>query len=131
MADLDVTALLSDPDFTDLFAVTRRAETLDSKGRVVALRKSYPNVIGVVTPNDPSDLDRAADYDSQTKSLTVITQFQLRPATTGFKPDIVEWNGDRYLVRHVSQFSHFGAGFVEAECSSMDRMDNPVENNGQ
>lgn len=123
---LGVSDLLVDPDLADTFTVIRRIETVDATGRATVQEQFFRKVYGVVTMGSPNDLERRDDYQNMTRSLTVVTKFQLRGAVQGYQPDIVEWRGTRHLVKHVSPYPHFGRGFSQAECSSMANMDAPV-----
>lgn len=120
---LDVTQILTDPDFADSFSVRRRSDVIDTHGRSVPTEQVFAGVIGVVTANSPSDLDRKEDYQTMSRSITIVCKFSLRGETTSFQPDIVVWRGSNFLVKHVDLYPHFGAGFFQAECSSMDKTD--------
>ena len=121
MALLDMSDALLDPMFLDAFKVLRRQEAIDDNGRSVTTTKTFNPVYGTVTMSSPSDLDRAADYQMATR--TVVLKFQLQTEVTGFQPDVIVWRGDNYLVRHVDYYPQFGAGFYQAECTSMDKTD--------
>jgi len=125
---LDVTQILTDPDFADKFNVRRRAQTVDAHGRADANEELIVGVIGVVTAISPSDLDRQTDYDGMSRSISVVTKYFLRGETSGYQPDVVVWRGSNYLVKHVDPYPHFGPGFMQAECSSMDKADPPFVN---
>ena len=120
---LDVTQIITDPDFADNFAVRRRTDVIDAHGRSVPTEQTFSPVIGVVTANSPSDLDRKEDYQTMSRSITVVTKFALRGETTNFQPDVIVWRGSNFLVKHVDLYPHFGAGFFQAECSSMSKTD--------
>jgi len=120
---LDVNDLLTDPDLADLFDVIRRAEVVGANGVVTTVDKTFKNVVGVVTASSPTDLERAEDFETMTRSITVVTSFQLQGAVTGYQPDIIVWRGTRHLVKHIQPYPHFGRGFVEAECSSLSNTD--------
>ena len=124
---LDVSDLLVDPDLADIFAVIRRIETIDpATGRATMQEQRFSRVYGVVTMGSPNDLERRDDYQNMTRSITVVTKFQLHGAVQGYQPDVIEWRGTKHLVKHVSPYPHFGRGFSQAECSSMANMDAPV-----
>jgi hypothetical protein len=127
MALLDVTQILTDPDLTDRFSVRRRAESVDSTGFAVETEEFIPNLIGVIVSISPSDLDRQADYQTMSRSITVVSKFALRGEVTGFQPDLVVWRGNNYLVKHIDPYPQFGPGFFQAECSSVDKTDAILE----
>ena len=126
MALLDVSEILTDPDFADKFNVRRRSETVDTHGRSTVAEQLFSQVVGVVTAISPSDLDRREDYQAMTRSISIVCQFRLRGETDGGQPDIVVWRGNNYIVKHIDPYPQFGRGFIQAECSSMDRVDVPL-----
>jgi galactose-6-phosphate isomerase len=60
-----------------------------------------------------------------TKDIVVHTTFRLRGPTRGFQPDVVIWNGNRYVVRDIRDWTQFGVGYIRAECESMSHLDHP------
>lgn len=126
MALLNVTEVLLDPLLNSRFTVVRRISSVDAKGRETPVEKLFQGVIGVVTPSSPSDLDRQEDYQTYSRSITVVTKFPLQGSTNTTQPDIVVWMGSRYLVNHVDSCAQFGPGFYEAECSSIQKADGTI-----
>jgi len=125
---LDVTQILNDADFASPFTVLRRLETVDSFGRS-GVTETRMRAVGTITANSPSDLDRREDYQNMTRSITVVTRFPLRGETAGYQPDVILWQGSNYVVKHVDIYAHFGPGFFQVECSSMDKVDPSVIQN--
>ena len=122
MPTLDVTHILTDPELADTFVVIRRAEHVDALGRAQSVETSA-TVVGVVTASSPSDLDRQEDYQTYSRSITVVCRYPLRGVTAGGQPDHILWRGSRYLVKHVDLYPHFGPGFYQAEASSIAHTD--------
>lgn len=127
MPSLDVSFILNGADIADTFHVRRRQETIGTNGRVSLNETRYNNVIGVVTIGSPNDLDRGEDKQYFTRSLSIVTKFSLRGETDGYQPDVVEWRGSNYVVKHIDPYPHFGAGFYQVECESMDKVDPAVD----
>ncbi len=130
MPDLDITDLLTDPDLTDTFTVIRRLQVVNGFGEVTVTPTTFTNLRGAVFPAGDNSLARQDAFQTQSKSITVATQFRLRGISqdkTGaqYQPDIVVWNGDNYEVRSLSDFSNYGAGFTQADCVSVDLLDLP------
>jgi hypothetical protein len=130
MAFLDISDVLLDPSFTDTFQVQRRLETVDINGRSTT-RTSTSNTFGVVTAASPNDLSRLPDADVYHRVLSVVTQFKLRGETadgsgSNWKPDLIVWRGNSYIVKEVDLYPQFGAGFVQAICASEDLVDMPA-----
>lgn len=123
MAYLDVTEILMDPEIASRFNVVRRAEVVDDHGLSTLSLKPFKNKIGVITATSPNTLDRGTDMQTMPRSITVVTKFKLQSEVTGFQPDVVVWKGSNYLVKSIDLYPHFGPGFYQAECHSMDRTD--------
>lgn len=123
---LDVSDIVSDPDFADRFSVIRRKETVGTDGRATVVEQVFRNVSGVVTAASANDLDRREDYQNMTRSINVVTTFKVQGLVTGYQPDIILWRGTRHLVKHVDAYPQFGRGFVQAECGSMANTDAPT-----
>lgn len=125
MSALDVTDLLIDPDVgAEPFAVIRRREAVNTYGEGSNTEfNPVPGgglAYGSVYPSSRNALVREEAYSTNMKSMTVVTTFRLRGASKDgqerFQPDLVEWGGDRYIVREVRDYSRYGAGFIEADC---------------
>jgi hypothetical protein len=127
MPTIDVSDLLTDPDLADTFTVLRRQQVTGSNGTITTVTTPTYNVVGVVGPSGDNSLARQAAFETQGKSIQVITKFRLRGATREagnvYQPDIVVWGGDNFLVVSVSDFTRFGVGFVSVDCTSMDLVD--------
>ena len=125
MPMLDVSFVLSDPMLADDFAVIRRRDTVGTKGRTAPAETRIDCLWGVVTQGDPADLMRAENGQMVPRTIMVATQFRLQGEVTGYQPDIIEWDGTRYLVKRVYPYARFGAGFWEAVAESMSATDGP------
>jgi hypothetical protein len=109
---IDVGDIVQDPDFASTVVVTRRASVIgdDGVGRVV---ESTFELIGTVaTEGNPMVLE--AEYVHSQDNVTIYTKTKLLDAATGFQADNIAWGGSTYLVRKVTNLSHFG--FYQAEC---------------
>jgi hypothetical protein len=134
--DLDVTDILTDPDLADCFTVIRRENTIGNDGVGTVTPTSYCNVVGVVTAAGNQALQRLPESQLMGKTVSVVTTFRLRGATTDpvtglqYQPDLVVWpiqNGTTFVVADLQDWSRFGAGFVEATCSSIGWSDPPPQ----
>lgn len=128
MPDIELLEVLLDPEIAgERFAVLRRQEAVSSHGRSV-LTPANHSAIGAVTPTGDNSLVREQAYTSQANSIRVVTQFRLRGAGKDgqgrlFQPDLVFWNNTYYIVQSVNDYSQYGAGFIEAECTAFDYQD--------
>jgi hypothetical protein len=128
MADVDVTDVLFDPDIAGTtFSVIRRQEVISQQGRKTTNDVRTDNVIGAIFPTGDNSLTRKEDFEASADTITVVTTFRLRgPSKDGgnkFDADVVVWNSTNYVVSTLKPFTQYGPGFVEAECSSKDFVD--------
>jgi hypothetical protein len=118
MPMIDMTDLLSDPDFSDEVLVRRRTETV-SEGGVSVVVDEELTMRGIVTV-DGEPIVQDADYMHTQAVIEVHVPERLLDATTGHQPDIVVYGGQNFQVRKVSDFSRFGQGFCSAACEMVD-----------
>jgi hypothetical protein len=129
--EIDVTDVLIDSDVAGTsFTVIRRQEVVGQNGVAVVTPHVINNVLGSVQASGDNSLIREDTLDAQTKTLRVVTQFRLRgvsagPSASGYKPDVILWNGDHFEVRMIEDWSQFGGGFIDAECVEIDYVGPP------
>lgn len=128
MALLDISAVLQDPELTDLVTVRRRLEAVDNFGRPGLTETVFPNVVAVVTSSNPNDLNRQdPDLESASRTISVITKFRMRGQVKDYLPDVVVWRGNNFVVAYIDLYPQFGNGFYQVICTSMDRNDSAME----
>jgi hypothetical protein len=116
MARLDVTEILTDPDFVDTALVCERsAQSVGTDGLAVNSTKSI-RFAGVVTSDQGDILERMPGVERITGSITIHSRFVLNDGSPGKTADVVQWRGRRYTVSNVNDYSHFGRGFIVATC---------------
>jgi len=122
MPALDVSDLLSDPDFMDHFAVVRSVVTVDPVTGRGYEAQTTEDAFGVVTSGDGQNLVREADAARDSGTITVHTTYRLTEGSRGdgTDADIVQWNGHSWTVVRIDDYSRYGAGFVVATCSLYD-----------
>lgn len=134
MPQLDVSEGLGDSLMSgEKFTVIRRQQVVNNFGETTTQTQNF-QVRGSITPAR-SELMREEAFQTQTKIIRVITSFRLRFLSEKvggiqYQPDVVLWNGNHYLVRTLDDYSRYGQGFVQAECSSIDFVDNPPKEIG-
>lgn len=110
MPHLDVSDLLTDPDFADASLVRyRRTETVDADGFGQAATATLP-FSGVVTSESGRNLQRTPEATRTFAGIMIHTKTNL------IEGDEVAWRGAAYIVRTVDDYSTYGAGFVAAIC---------------
>jgi hypothetical protein len=116
MPGLDVSDVLSDPDFADSTLVCRRqTQTVSNSGIASNTLTTIP-FTGVVTSDAGDVLERLAAGAYIRGSITIHTSFALRDGSIGGDADIVIWQGRQYTVTDVNDYTSWGAGFVGARC---------------
>lgn len=113
--------------FADAFQVVRRAEHVSQFGRAEIAPGGTTIAYGTLYPTGDNSLVRQADYEHSQKTMTIVTKFRLRMSAPGYQPDIVLYRGSSYIVRNVRDYTQWGAGFVEAECTSLDAQPAPPQ----
>jgi len=118
MPMLDVSDILSDPDFADVLTVKRTIQMANDRGRADEDAKTF-DITGVVTSDRGDILDRLPDMRRVAGSILIHTQFRLIASEGDTDTDIVTWNGKEYTVTDVNDYSRYGAGFVCAKCEPL------------
>lgn len=126
MSEIDVSDVLLGSEIAGTqFIVQRRQEAVGQDG-FGAQQLLQLQAYGSVQPME-AELLREPEYDGVTNGIIVITPFRLRSASkaqgNNYKPDIILWNGNSYIVRRIENWSQYGAGFIKAECVSEDFID--------
>ncbi|WP_304002840.1 hypothetical protein [Methyloversatilis discipulorum] len=116
MALLDVSDILCDPDFMDTGLVCERlTQTIGANGRATNA-PAQTSFAGVVTSDKGDLLMRIAEGERTVGSIIIHTRFALQDGRPGQTADVVIWQGRRFTVSAVQDWSHFGRGFVMANC---------------
>lgn len=117
---LDVSDILSDPDFADSVVVTRSTVTTDPlTGRTTTVQTETP-ISAVVTSDMGRNLQRNPEASISTGSILMHSVFRFTEGGDGLDADTVTWNGRRYTVVTVDDYSRYGAGFTCATCRLLD-----------
>jgi hypothetical protein len=113
---LDVSSVLLDPLFCDTTLLcSRQSQSVGTDGLAI----NTPTVTaftGVVTNDKGDNLQRLADGSRVQGSITIHSRFALQDGRSGYDADIVTWQGRKYTVTVVQDYSTYGAGFVDATC---------------
>lgn len=113
---LDVSDVLSDADFSDAFTRHRFTIVTNAYGEGVRT-EATTSLAGVVTQGGGDVLDRTGDASKIKGSITIHTTADLTAGDGTTDADEVEWNGRRYVVDSVMDWSTYGAGYVAASCT--------------
>lgn len=115
---LDVTDVLTDPDFFDQLICIRNLEEVNAQGQSVITQPVGGPITfyGVVTSEQGDILERLAGAERIVGTILVITKFRLTDGRLNQTADIVQWAGTQYTVKQVNDYSRYGQGFMEATC---------------
>lgn len=116
MALIDVTELLTDPDFVDEVQRERRVQSVTSKGRL-AFTSAFDTIVASVQAAAPGDvLARFPDAGNPDAWVRVYTMTPLTAfdEAAGLYGDVLTWRGSRYQVRTTDDWLNYGAGYVKA-----------------
>ncbi len=116
MPFLDVSDIVLDPDFVTLdLSCARNTQTVGESG-LAANAVETIDFSGVVTSDKGDVLERGAAGERVTGSILIHSRCKLQDGGAGFAADIVTWNGRRYTVVKVNNYSTYGRGFYAATC---------------
>lgn len=115
MANIDVSDLLSDPDFVDPLTIVHRKSSVDNFGENV-LQEFSTSSIGSIQPASGRTLQRLPDalrlanvYDFYVKG-TIISDGKC------LYPDLIVYKGSKYAVQTIMDWSNFGEGYSIGTC---------------
>lgn len=115
MAQIDVTELLADPDFTDPVIIINRTPTVNDFGENILTEEIQPT-IGSVQPASGRVLQRLPEaLRVQNVSSFWVRGVIIADASATY-PDILCFRGKRYEVQRVFDWTNWGAGWSEGVC---------------
>ena len=125
MAQLDMSDVIEDIDLGDPFIVERMPERIDAHGRSAPQTATLLPAFGTVGAANPNDLERLSDLQRMTRNISIVTKLRLQGPSEGVQPDVVRWQGNRFVVHVVEPYTQDGAGFVQAIAGSISTLDTP------
>jgi hypothetical protein len=116
VAKIDVSFLLSDPDFLDDAVLITRSQVVGDDG-FASFTETSKNIVCCVQPLPFSALEKFGDYALVTDGIEVYYRGKLYAESPNGYSNIIEWNGARYQVKEVVEdFMTYGAGWSKAIC---------------
>lgn len=112
MANVDVTDLLSDPEFTDSMSIVHRVSTVDSYGQN-SLAETTVVTIGSIQPISGKALQRLPEALRVANLRTFWVKGEIISDGTAQYPDILVFAGKRYQVQNTNDWTNFGGGWTE------------------
>lgn len=115
MALIDVSELMSDPDFVDAISVITRYPTIDYLGQN-HLAESSINSVGCVQPASYKEIQRVPEA----QRVSDMSSFWFKGVITATAPgkysSVLVFKGQRYQVLTVADWSNFGEGYTQGVC---------------
>lgn len=119
MPSLNVSRVLLSREFVDKTLVCiRNTQTVGNDGIAVNTPTST-NFYGVVTSDRGDVLVRMAEGSHVTGTIYVHSKFPLTAGQAGIDADIVQWNGRKFTVTDVNDYSRYGQGFTCSRCEPL------------
>ena len=112
MADIDVSELLSDPDFLDTVSLIIRSSTVTG-GRNVLSETITNNVNMIIQPASGKDIAKLPEGARGFETIAIWYKGELSSLRQNGYSDIIVWNTKRYEVQHVEPFGNWGSGYYK------------------
>jgi len=109
MANITVAELLFDADFVDPCVVRREIETVGDDG-IAVHEEQRISILASIQAQSGDNLFMSPDLARTEGTYEVITTFPLLCATDTTAADIVEWDGQVFVVTSIGRFGNFAAG---------------------
>lgn len=121
MANIDVSELLTDPDFVEAVIVNRTDLTMQDTGVAAQTVTTFPGVLMSVQPASGQALMLLPEAQRTDGMYEVWTQFELRSSqdNPAHLSDKIIWKGRTLLVTKLDDFQNYGQGYSHALCTVM------------
>lgn len=115
MAEIDVSELMSDPDFVDPIQVITRVPSINFLGENV-LKESVLNTFGSVQPASGKTISRLPEALRVSNVSSFWFKGEIIASAPGKYTSILVFRGKRYQVQIVFDWTNFGEGYSEGTC---------------
>lgn len=115
MANIDVTDLLSDPDFVDDICLVDRVPSINSFGENTLKETSFKTV-GSVQPATAKVIQRLPEMLRVANLSSFWFKGNIVASASGKYTSVLVFKGLRYQVQTVADWSNFGQGYCEGTC---------------
>jgi hypothetical protein len=117
MSKIDVSELLSDPDFVDEIIQLKRAPIVNSKGEN-KLSEVKVKTIGCVQPASGRTIFRLPEAFRVANVSEFFMKGTITATAQGKYSDVLVFKGVRYNVQMVFDWTNWGLGYCEGTCIS-------------
>lgn len=115
MAEIDVTDLMSDPDFVDKVSLVTRTPFINSLGENT-LKEVTLETVGCVQPASGRVIQRIPEAMRVANMTSFWIKGTIIASAPGKYSSILVFKGQRYQVQTVFDWSNFGRGYTEGTC---------------
>jgi len=116
MANIDVSQLMLDPDFVDVITLTTQSTAVNSRGENLLSPAKVVTSVGSVQPASGKTLQRLPDGMQLEDVRSFFYKGDIIASEPGKYSSVLEFRGQRYLVRMVMNWNNYGAGWSEGIC---------------
>lgn len=115
MANVDVSELLTDPDFVDPIQVITRRYRVNSLGEQ-SLSEKVLTTVGSVQPANYRTVQKLPEALRVANVSSFFFKGEIVASEPGKYASILVFRGKRYQVQTVADWSNFGQGYTEGTC---------------
>ena len=115
MPKIDVSILLSDPDFVEKVELITRLASFDEHG-VVHFTETPKEIIACVQGENGSMLEKQPQSALLHDNINIWSKEVFEAETPDGYSNIIVWNGLRYQVKEVMYYKNYGRGYTKASC---------------
>lgn len=115
MARIDVSELMTDPDFVMTFTIVRRTPTVNNFGEN-ELSETPVSAVGSIQAATGETAKRLPDGVQLSNFKTIFTKAVIKADSAGAYTDQIEIKGQRFNVFQVLPWEDFGAGWFMVDC---------------
>jgi len=115
MGQIDVSDILADPDMVDPIVLIHRKTTVDEFGQNQLTESGVPTY-GSVQPISGKTLQRLPDEFRVANVMSFWVRGKLVSDGKCQYPDIISFNGQRFAVQTIFDWTNWGDGWCEGTC---------------
>lgn len=115
MAQIDVSDLLSDPDFIDPVQVIRRVATVNSRGENVIVETTI-DTFASVQPASSKVIQRLPEALRMADVRSFYLRLEIVQDSSTAYPDVMVFKGKRFQIQTAAPWGNWGSGWNEGVC---------------
>lgn len=115
MAQIDITELLTDPDFVDPIVIISRFSLVNDFGENVLTESPFKSV-GSVQPADSKTIERLPEALQSADVRSFWVKGEISSGGKNKYPDIIFFRGQRFQVQSAAPWLNWGAGWSHGVC---------------